>query len=55
MKKRSKFFVAFSAAALTFGTLMLTLGPTKFNAHGKCHYGHHHYHHCSEAEGGTQQ
>lgn len=41
MKRRSRFLTGFTAAALTFGTLMLTLGPQKFG--GNCtRHGHHH-------------
>ena len=50
MKKGSKLLIGFSVAAITFGTLMTTLGPQKFGAHCSgnwVHYGHNHcYHHC---------
>jgi len=43
MKKGSKFLIGIAAAALTFGSLMATLGPDKFASH--CSH-HKNYHHC---------
>jgi len=43
MYRRSKFLVAFLAAALTFGGLMVTLGPEHF--HRAWHW-HHHMRNC---------
>lgn len=40
MKRKPRFFIGFLAAAVTFGTLMATLGPR--------HYKHHQCHHHSE-------
>jgi len=54
MRKGSRFLLGFSAAALTFGTLMLTLGPQKFGGHCGGHWKHHHGYsgyHCYDAEG----
>ncbi|MCC6371303.1 MAG: hypothetical protein IT236_09890 [Bacteroidia bacterium] len=33
MKRKARFFTGLAAAALTFGSLMATLGPQRFNAH----------------------
>ena len=39
MKKPARFFTGLAAAALTFGSLMATLGPERFNAHRHgCHH-----------------
>lgn len=47
MKKQSKFLIGFGVAALTFGTLMATLGPEKFGRHCSSHWRNHHgYSHC---------
>ncbi|HYG50306.1 MAG TPA: hypothetical protein VD905_05355 [Flavobacteriales bacterium] len=44
MKRGSRFLIGFAAAAVTFGTLMATLGPQKF---GHCsHHWRHHHGHC---------
>ena len=48
MKRKPRFFIGFLAAAITFGTLMATIGPR----HHK-----HHVHHCGYQkwdEKGTQ-
>jgi hypothetical protein len=37
MKRKPRFFIGFLAAAITFGTLMATIGPRHFK---------HHSHHC---------
>lgn len=38
MKRRTRFLIGMVAAALTFGTLMATVGPRHFNHHGgRCH------------------
>lgn len=38
MKRKTRFFVGLAAAALTFGSLMATLGPAHFNKHRHgCH------------------
>jgi hypothetical protein len=37
MKHKPRFFIGFLAAAVTFGTLMATIGPRHFK---------HHSHHC---------
>ncbi|NBA85845.1 hypothetical protein GVN16_08750 [Emticicia sp. CRIBPO] len=37
MKRRPRFFIVLGVAALTFGTLVATLGPARFNHH----LGHH--------------
>jgi hypothetical protein len=48
MKKRSRFLIGFSTAAVTFGVLMATLGPQKFGAHcGHRLKSHHAYNHCA--------
>jgi hypothetical protein len=57
MKRGSRFLIGFAAAAVTFGTLMATLGPQKFGRH--CHgywnhcYGHNHCGHTCYAEPGN--
>jgi hypothetical protein len=38
MKRKPRFFIGFLAAAITFGTLMATIGPR----HHKYHNCHHH-------------
>lgn len=50
MKPGSRFLIGFAAFALTFGTLMATLGPQQFNAHG-AHHRHHHHHGCYDEPG----
>ena len=38
MKRKSRFFIGFIAAALTFGTLFATIGPKRFMRHKHhCH------------------
>lgn len=39
MKRKPRFFIGFLAAAITFGTLMATIGPRHYK---------HHTHHCGE-------
>ncbi|HLP13240.1 MAG TPA: hypothetical protein VK177_14990 [Flavobacteriales bacterium] len=51
MKKRTHFLVGFLVAALTFGTLMATLGPQKFGRHCHGHWNHHLKHHCYKETG----
>jgi hypothetical protein len=52
MKRGTRFLTGFAAAALTFGSLMATLGPQRFGQHcyGKWR-GHHGYYshpdHCN--------
>jgi hypothetical protein len=41
MKRKPRFFIGFIAAAITFGTLMATIGPRHFK---------HHSHHCYEKQ-----
>jgi hypothetical protein len=38
MKRKPRFFIGFLAAAITFGTLMATIGPRHYR---------HHSHHCN--------
>jgi len=41
MHRKSKILVAFAIAAITFGTLWLTLGPDQFNrGHRLCEHEH---------------
>lgn len=44
MKRKPRFFIGFLAAALTFGTLMATVGPQRFNHKNR----HCHKHQCDE-------
>jgi hypothetical protein len=39
MKRKPRFFIGFLAAAITFGTLMATIGPRHYK---------HHSHHCGD-------
>jgi len=57
MKRKSKFLIGFATALLTFGTLMATLGPEKFNKYGHRHCGGHYYHmqHCDQSQQQTPQ
>ena len=64
MNRKSKFLIGFAAAALTFGTLMATVGPKHFNHHGSsCYHNENCYKHNdsvkesdpSNAEKGTTQ
>ncbi len=36
MKRRTKFIIGFASAALTFGTLMATIGPRHHMRHRHC-------------------
>ena len=36
MKRKARFFIGLLAAALTFGTLMATMGAKKFMCNGYC-------------------
>ncbi|MCE3227241.1 MAG: hypothetical protein K0S32_1792 [Bacteroidetes bacterium] len=51
MKRGTRFLAGFAAAALTFGTLMATLGPQRFGRHcyggWRGHYGHYQSHDCN--------
>jgi hypothetical protein len=40
MKRSSNFLIAFVAAAITFGTLNLVIGPKHFEWRGHYRYGH---------------
>jgi len=44
MKKRTRFILGFVAAAITFGVLVKTIGPTGFHHSGK------HFHACCQKE-----
>jgi hypothetical protein len=35
MKRKPRFFIGFLAAAITFGTLMATIGPRHFRHHSR--------------------
>lgn len=53
MKRGTRFLAGFAAAALTFGTLMATLGPQRFGKHcygnWRNHYEcYHHYNSCND-------
>jgi hypothetical protein len=54
MKRKPRFFIGFLAAAITFGTLMATIGPRHFkNRSHHCYYkqgNHHHMKHNNAAD-----
>lgn len=46
MKKKNKIITVFATAAITFGTLWITLGEESFNRGHRHHYAHWEHHHC---------
>ena len=50
MKKKNKIITVFATAAITFGTLWITLGEEGFNRGHRHHHAHWEHHHCDNHE-----